>query len=132
MEWIRDELAREFGTPFEKAKVALTTGGYRTFNGVAADGLTVASITNSSGATSGGKRPVGKIRGAVAELYFLQLVEAPRRMLVVTNPEFCVYLTDYLEGALASGLSIHQVQLPPEMQAEVANVNRTASEEMTA
>ena len=116
--------------PFEKRKVELETGGWRTFNAVGADASVVATVMNSSGATSGGKKPVGKIRGAIAELYFLSLVAAPHRMLVTTNRSFLTFLEHDLDGALAAGLELVHVALPPDLAAAVARVNEIASEEM--
>jgi len=85
---------------------------------------------NSSGATSGGKKPTGKIWGAIAELYFLSLVEAPNRLLVVTNASFLGYLRRDLEGALADGLTLAHVELPSGLAQAVAQIGAAASSEM--
>ncbi len=130
-EWVRSELAREFNVGFEKKAVSLHTGGTHTFNAVAADRTVIATIMNSGGATSGGKKPVGKIRGALAELYFLALVQSERRMLVTTNPDFHELLTTAVRGALFPGLELKHVPLPADLAAAVANVTKAASEEMS-
>lgn len=130
IQWVRDDLERQFGSVFAKSRVQLRTGGSRTFNAVAADGLVVASVMNASGATSGGKKPVGKIRGAVAELYYLSLVDAPHRLLVVTSSDFLKYLDREMDGALAEGLQIVHVKLPARLAQAVAEVREAASEEM--
>lgn len=129
--WVRAHLATEHGTPFEKRAVPLVTGGSRTFNAVATSGQVVATITNHSALTSGGKKPVGKVRSAVADLYFLALADAPERKLVVTNGEFFQLLIHDLEGAVAPGLQIVHVALPPEIAALVAGMRDRASDEMT-
>lgn len=131
IEWVRGELAREVGVSFSKDLVGLTTGGSRRFNAVAADRSVVATVMNSSGATSGGKKPVGKIRGAIAELYYLSLIDAPQRQLIVTNAEFHDYLLHELDGALAPGILVRHVALPPELAERVAGVTADASQEMT-
>lgn len=130
IQWVRDDLERQFGSVFAKSKVRLRTGGARTFNAVAANGLVVASVMNASGATSGGKKPVGKIRGAIAELYYLSLVDAPSRLLVVTSLDFLRYLEREMEGALVEGLKILHVQLPARLAEAVAEVREAASDEM--
>ena len=130
IEWVREDLARRHGTPFAKATVSLRSGGSRTFNAVADDGSVVATITNSSGETSGGKKPTGKIRGAITELYFLSLVDAQRRMLVSTNRSFLGFLERELEGALIDGLTLQHVELPDEFAAAVQRVSEVASQEM--
>ena len=131
IEWVRSDLAARTGVAFVKARVRFTIGGTWTFNAVAADKSVVATVMNSSGATSGGKKPVGKLRGAIAELYFLSLVEAPRRALVVTNRNFLQYLERELEGALSDGLEILLITLPEDLAAAVAGVTEAASDEMS-
>jgi hypothetical protein len=61
---------------------------------------------NSSGATSGGKKPVGKLQAAIAELYWLWLVDADHRVLVLTNREFFAFLQSELHGSFADGLAV--------------------------
>jgi len=53
----------------------LRTGGERTFNAVVDDGSIVATVMNSSGLTSRGKKPIGEIRGTSAEFSYLSFVE---------------------------------------------------------
>jgi hypothetical protein len=43
---------------------------------------------------------VGKIRGAIAELYWLSLADASTKLLVLTNPEFFEILTRGMANAL--------------------------------
>ncbi len=132
IDWVRGELGKENGVAFSKATVPLVTGGSHTFNAVAADRSVVATVMNSSGRTSGGKKPVGKLRGAIAELYFLSLVNAPRRVLVATNDSCLDLLRKELDGALADGLELVHVALPTHLGAAVAAVNKVASDEMSA
>jgi hypothetical protein len=130
LDWVRGELAREAGTSVAKQTVSLTTGGEHTFNAVSADGQLVAQIITSSGATSSGKRPVGKIQAALSHLYFLALTQAPERRLVVTDPEFYDFVDNATEGALAHGLKLQLLELPAEIQSQVRSVTQVASKEM--
>src|SRR5689334_14604838 len=91
-EWVRGQLSAEYGQEFAKRLVPLRTGGSHTFNAVAHNRSVVATVMNSSGATSGGKKPVGKIRGGLAELYYLSLVDAPVRLLILTDKEFLEFM----------------------------------------
>ncbi len=129
-DWVRDELERLHGRAFLKTQVRLRTGGKRSFNAVSVDGTIVATVMNSSGLTSGGKKPVGKIRGAVAELYFLSLVDAPKRVLIITDPDFCAIVTNELAGAVANGLEIQNIALPDSLKVRVSAVTGAASAEM--
>jgi hypothetical protein len=130
-DWIRQELGRRHGGNFAKRTVALRTGGTKTFNAVAEDRSLVATIINASGRTSGGKKPVGKIRGAIADLYFLGLAQTSGRQLIVTNPEFYSILTTELEGAIDPSVTLVHMALPAELAARVAAVTDAASQEMT-
>ncbi len=130
IEWVRSALAAERGVEVAKGSVELVSGGSRNFNAVATEGSVVATVMNSSGATSGGKKPVGKIRGAVAELYYLSLVSVPDRQLV-TNAEFHHYFLRELDGALAPGIQLRHLPLPPNLAQRVAGVTAGASDEMT-
>ena len=130
IEWVRRDLGEQYQTVFTKSSVRLQTGGRHTFNAVAADGSLVATVTNHSGVTSGGKRPVGKIKSAIADLYWLSLVDAPQRSLVVTNRDFLIILEFELKGALTEGLSLVHVELPADLAAAVASVSKAASDEM--
>src|SRR3990172_11746299 len=85
--WVRDNwLHKQFpGYQFDKRFLELTTGGKHEFDAVSKDISIVASIKTHSWTTSGGKRPAGKIAQLYQELYFLNLVEAKKKCLVLTN-----------------------------------------------
>lgn len=51
-------------------------------------------------------------------------------MLVTTNRSFLTFLEHELDGALAAGLELVHVALPPDLAAAVARANEIASEEM--
>jgi hypothetical protein len=130
IDWVRGELGRTYAVSFGKSTVRLRTGGNRSFNAVASDGTVIATVLNSSGVTSGGKKPTGKIRYAISELYFLSLADARERLLVATNAEFLKYLKDETDGALVDGVRLEHVQLPTELADRVAEVTTAASREM--
>jgi hypothetical protein len=130
IDWVRGELGCEYDVAFGKREMRLRTGRMRSFNAAASDGSVVATVMNSSGMTSGGKKPVGKIKGAIAEVYFLSLVDARQRLLVVTNASFVAYLQHELDGALVEGVQLRHLALPADLAARVAKVTSTASAEM--
>jgi hypothetical protein len=131
IDWTRSELGRLRGQPFSKKTVRLSSGASHTFNAVSSDNSVVATISNASGLTSGGKRPVGKIRGAVADLYWLSLVDAPTRQLILTNGQFFEIFRQEMDGALAPGVNIMHIPLPDDLATRVAAVTTAASHEMT-
>ncbi len=64
-------------------------------------------------------------------MYFLTLVSASIRLLVLTNPEFYGMFTRVTAGQTAEGLRVKLLPLLPEMQNSVDGVTRLVSEEMS-
>lgn len=129
-EYVRGRLAEEYGVPFASRILTLSTGGTHEFDAVSEDGAVVTSIKAAGGKTSGGRLPSGKVKSAVAELYYLCLVPAPTRMLVLVSREFHEILSRCLEGRLAPGIALKLIELPEEMQSEVDRIRRVASLEV--
>lgn len=129
--FVRAELERIHGVAFSSKIIALPTGGTHEFDAVSTDGAIVASIKSLSAKTASGKRPAAKYHNCVAELYFLSLVDAPRRILVLTTPEWHVMFMEYMKGRLVPGVEIELLRLPPELQAEVDKVRDMASNEVS-
>lgn len=134
-DYIRTELARQFGQPFQKQFLPISqrldgSQAMHEFDAVSADGTIVAGIKSASGKTGGGRRPAGKIASAYQELYFLSLVRAERRILVLTAPDFYEILRKDCDGKLAAGLELMLIELPPLLKAQVQVVQTIAREEM--
>jgi hypothetical protein len=129
--YVRRQLQDEFGRSFRAEFLSLTPGGKHEFDAVSSDRDIVVSIKAASGLTASGKNPAGKIKDCVAELYYLSLVEAPIRRLVLTTPGFFDIFTRKTRGAVALGIEVVCVPLPPSMQVEVDEVVRKASREVT-
>lgn len=129
--FVRRQLKAIHGMPFESRVLTLITGGTHEFDAVSLDGSLVASIKSLSGKTKRGKRPAAKYSTCLAELYFLSLVGAPKRVLVLTTPEWHTMFERYIDGRLAPGLSIELLKLSPELQAQVDRHRDMASDEVT-
>lgn len=134
--YVRKQLEEKFGQPFAKQFLPVgqrADGSQATheFDAVSIDGRIVAGIKSSSGKTSGGRRPSGKIAAAYKELYFLSLVKAERRILVLTDPEFYRILESDCDGKLATGLELMLIPLPPELEKRVQAMREVASQEMS-
>jgi len=130
-DFIREKLRSEYGQPFEKQFVDLTTGGPHEFDAVSKDGRIVASIKSASGKTAGGKNPSGKIKDSIAELYFLRLVKADRRILILTNHDFYQIFLKNLQGKIPFDLEVVNIPLPQDIEAEVRHVQARASKEVS-
>jgi hypothetical protein len=129
--YVREVLAKEFNSPFEAKQLTLETGGTHEFNAVSEDQRVVAVIKTSSGRTSGGGLPSGKMKVAESDLYYLTLVRAPNRFLVLTDPEFYELLSSRLHGRLARGLSLKLIELPDHIRAQLRTVQKEASAEVS-
>jgi len=129
-EYVRKKLEEEYGISFSRSHLSLTTGGTHEFNAVSRGGEIVATIRSSGGITSGGNSPSGKIKGAIADLYFLSLVNARERLLVLTSTEFYQLLSDKLAGKVAPGIVLKPVPLPDVMASKVEHVQKVASKEV--
>lgn len=129
--YVRAELERRHRVKFASKVLTLTTGGSHEFDAVAEDGSIVASIKSLSAKTGGGNRPDAKYKNCLAELYFLSLVTASRRILVLTTPEWHTMFVRYIDGRLAHGLEIELVKLSSDLQLEVEKIKTLASEEVS-
>lgn len=129
--YVRGQLADEFGQPFTSQILVLSTGGTHEFDAVSEDGRLVASIKSASGLTRGGRVPSGKIKDSTAELYYLSLVEAPRRLLILTDPEFYEIFLRTMAGRILDGLEVRAMLLPKDIRAEVDKVVAEASREVS-
>lgn len=98
--WVRAQLEARFHQTFNSRVLELAPGGRHEFDAVSEDGSIVVSIKTTSGLTSGGKFPGGKVNAVTAELYYLSLVNAPTKVLILTNPEFHDILHSHLKGAI--------------------------------
>ena len=135
--FVREELEAEYGQPFNQqflpvGRRADGSAAMHEFDAVSADRRIVAGIKSSSGKTSGGRRPSGKIASAYKELYFLSLVDADHRILVLTDPEFYRIMMSESDGKLAFGLELMLIELPPKLKEQVQAVHKAASQEMSA
>lgn len=128
--YVRERLEENFGQPFAAEFLTLPGGGRHEFDAVAHDRSVVAAIKSHSGLTSGGNLPSAKILACYAELYYLLQVEAPDRLLVVTNPDFFGIFERHSRGRLHPELRLVLVALPEDLQEAVTAVSQAASDEM--
>ena len=127
----REVLCCKFEVAFASKELRLTTGGSHEFDAVSTDDRIVASIKSASDKTSNGKYPAGKIKDAEAELYYLTLVSAHSKSLVLTDPQFFERMKNRLKGKLPQNIKLRLIPLSSEMQEQVDIVRKKASDEMS-
>jgi hypothetical protein len=72
---------------FSRERLRLRSGGVFDFDAVSEDHSIVATISTSGAKTSGGKPAAGKILKLRSDMLFLSMVEAKRRVIVLTEPD---------------------------------------------
>jgi len=87
-DWVRRNwMPTEYGSNFSRERLPLRSGGVFDFDAVSNDHSIVATISTSGSKTSGGKNAVGKLLKLRSDMLFLTLVEAKRRMIVLTEQD---------------------------------------------
>ena len=131
--WVRDNcLAEQFpGKCFSKQTLKLRTGGNHEFDAVSQDNSIIAGIKTNSGKTSGGHPPSGKYFALYTEIYFLSLVQAQKRLLVLTNEDMYKAFQNHSRGKIAEGIEIVFCQLPQNIREKVASIQAEASREQS-
>ena len=129
--FVREVLSERYGRRFASQVLELGPGGTHEFDAVSDDRSVVAAVKTASGFTRTGRTPSGKIKDCVAELYYLSIVEADERILVLTSPEFFGIFTKTMSGRIAGGIDVQLIELPGDMQAEVDRIKATASAEVS-
>ena len=105
--------------------------GVHRFDAVSEDNSIVASIKSHSWLTSGGNLPSGKIGQIYQSLYFLSLVDAKTKLLVLTDREAYEGFLTVSDGKVAEGIEIKFCPLSPKLQLRVKKVQQKASQEMS-
>lgn len=89
-DWVRRNwMPTQYGTRFSRERLRLTSGGVFDFDAVSDDHSIVATISTSGARTSTGKYAVGKMLKLRSDMLFLTLVEAERRIIVLTEQDMC-------------------------------------------
>jgi hypothetical protein len=129
--YVRDWLRGKYGIAFAKSKVSLQgCTGSHVFDAVSADAKIVAEIKAASGRTSGDKSPAGKRASAFEQLYYLSLVAAETKLLVLTDPEFFNIIKKKSSGKVPGNIQLVYCPLPTELARAIKSVTRKASEEI--
>lgn len=115
--WVRDHwLPQRCGQHFRKARIKLSAGGVFEFDAVSKDDAIVASISTSTGITSGGKYPVGKVHKMRSDILFLTMAEAKQRIMVLTEQDMHAICTKELKnGRIPKGIEFVLAELPPDL-----------------
>ncbi len=135
--FVRKELEKDYpGHTFTEKTLPLRkkrngTHAVHRFDAVSEDNTIVASIKSHSWLTSGGNVPSGKVGVIYQSLYFLSLVDAKTKLLILTDREAYEGFLIVSDGKLAEDIEIKLCPLSPELQLVVRKVTQKASQEMS-
>src|ERR1700751_1458636 len=89
-DWVRRNwMASHFGMKFSRERLPLRSGGVFDFDAVSEDRSVVATISTSGAKTAGGKYAVGKMHKLRSDMLFLMMVQAKRRLVILTERNMC-------------------------------------------
>jgi hypothetical protein len=129
--FVREWLCAQFGIPFRAGFLRLhECEGSHEFDAISVDNRIVAGIKSSSGKTSGGRIPSGKISSAFEELYYLSRVDAEQKILVLTDQEFFNLMMSKTNGKLPADIRVVYCPLSPELEEIAKSIRRDASDEI--
>jgi hypothetical protein len=126
---VRDVLSVEHQIVFRRRAVRLQPGGYHEFDAVSDNGRIVASVKTASGQTVAGRPPAAKVTSCIAELYFLSLARAHKKLLVLTSADFLELFRTAMAGKVPHGVEIRHMALPDGVAARVAAVQGAGTDE---
>lgn len=106
--WVREKwMPVNRGQPFTKGRGRLSAGREFEFDGISADGSTVACISTAKHKTSGGRSGMGKWFKLRSDMLYLVMAEdVGRRLLVLTEP--CMF--EHYKAELARGRVPREVE----------------------
>lgn len=112
-DWVRRNwMQSQYGTRFSRERLRLRSGGVFDFDAVSDDHSIVATISTSGARTSSGNYASGKVLKLRSDMLFLTMVDARRRIIVLTERDMC----DECEKEFSAG------RVPPEIEFVCASI----------
>ena len=132
-DWIRREwLPKAYGQEFRTELLKLIPGGYFNFDAVSADNCIVANISTSSAKTARGKHASGKIQKIRADILFLLMAPADKRLIVLTERDmFDFWEAEKRNGRVPLEIEFVLIELPVDLSKLLIETRRIASDEVS-
>ncbi len=132
-DWVRRNwLPEKFGQGFYRERMPLRSGGVFDFDAVSLDKTIVASISTSGARTATGKNAVGKMQKLRADMLFLLLSEAPRKILVLCeNDMYELCLRERSSGRAPQEIEFFCATLPDDLALRLRAARKLSSEEVS-
>ena len=129
--YVRKRLTDKYGNLFEEKEMPLKlkTGGLHKFDVISKDRTIVGGIKANS-LRKDGKVGAGVIKSIFTELYFLSLVEAKRKVLILTNKGFYELFKRRSSGQILPDTDLIYCKLSKELESRVAGIHKISSGEI--
>lgn len=129
--YIRESLRQETGCEFynRDVKLNLVTGGSHKFDIVSLDKDIVGDI-KSNQIRENGSVGVGVKKSIYFDIYMLSLVEAKRKLLVLTSKDFYNLFKRISVGKVPDDIEIILVELPDDIKVKVKKIHGLSSSEI--
>ena len=124
---IREELHCDFEPVHTSLK--LLTGGEHRFDIVSRDRSIVGDIKSNS-VRQNGKVGSGVIKSIYYDIYLLTLVEAKKKMMILTNPNFYKVFSKHSAGKIPFGIDLRLIELPFDLEELVEKDRKLARNEI--
>lgn len=130
-DWVRlNWMSAQFGSRFSRERVRLKSGGVFDFDAVSEDRSIVATISTSGAKTAKGKNAVGKMLKLRSDMLFLTLVEAKRRIVVLTERDMWEQCRkEFAAGRVPREIEFACAELPHELRERLIESREKASGE---
>lgn len=132
-DWVRRNwMPTQYGMRFSRERLRLRTGGIFDFDAVSEDHSIVAAVSTSGAKTSGGNHAVGKLLKLRSDMLFLTMVDAKRRVIVLTEQDMCDLLRREFEaGRMPKEIEFVCAEIPAELRARLVEGRQKASGEFS-
>jgi hypothetical protein len=132
-DWVRRNwMPQQFGQNFYRERLSLISGGVFDFDAVSEDHKIVATISTSGSKTATGKHAVGKLHKIRSDMFFLLLVDADRRLVILTEPDMFELCKKEAEGGrVPSSIEFFCTQIPDDLAVRLRSARQVASKEVS-
>lgn len=131
--WIREKwLPEKYGEKFSAQHLQLNTEGYFDFDAVSTDRKIVVNISTSSCRTSGGNISSAKIQKLRADMLFLTMVEADKKIIALSEKDMYDYLLkEKKNGRVPNEIDFIHAPIPEHLTDALTAARKIAVDEVT-
>jgi len=131
--WIRSNwMPKQFVQEFTRKSMILASGGKYSFDAVSEDNRVVAVISTSGARTSSGKSGVGKMLKIRSDIYFLLLVDAESRVVILTEQDmFELCQKEKENGRVPQTVEFLHAVIPDDLEEKLKESRRRAANEVS-